>query len=470
MPSSTSTSVTFKACYYVRPMEPTWCGCLPLSEWDQIGIIAHVPTIYFYHPPQNWLTSTTKIATTLKDSLSKVLVPFYPLAGRLHSKGNGRFDLECNSLGVQFIEAQSSLTLSELGDFSPLSEYYRYLIPHVDYTLPMEDIPLVIVQLTNFKCGVVSISLLISHAVADGPSALHFIFEWAWIARGEPLKMVPRFLDTNMLSPKCCNGVNEWEPDQLPLLLGNSDNVEERKKKTTVAIINLSKTQVEKLRKTANESWNKPSNGRGYSRYETITGHIWRSACKARGHENDQPTALGVCVDWRHRVEPNLPKGYFGNAILDVLATSLAGDLMSKPLGYASSRIREAIEKVNDEYVRLGIEYFKKQEDLTKFQDIQVVGNGEKGPFYWNPNLGVVSWLTLPIYGLDFGWGKEVYMGLGIHEELDGDSLLLPSPDDGSLLVIICLQEIHMDAFKKHFYQDIGGSVDGSKENHTCNN
>ncbi|MCI13401.1 spermidine hydroxycinnamoyl transferase-like [Trifolium medium] len=128
---------------------------------------------------------------------------------------------------------------------------------------------------------------------------------------------------------------------------------------------------------------------------------------------------------------------------------------MSKPLGYASSRIREAIEKVNDEYVRLWFEYYKKQEDFTKFQDLrEMLGSDEKGPFYGNPNLGVVSWLTLPIYGLDFGWGKEVYMGPGTHD-MDGDSLLLPSHDDDGLLVAICLQEVHMDEFKRHFYQDI---------------
>ncbi|CAI8611123.1 unnamed protein product [Vicia faba] len=455
--SSSSSKVTLKSCYSVRPKEPTWNGVLPLSEWDQIGIITHVPTIYFYHPTQDWLTSPTKISHTLKESLSKVLVTFYPLAGRLQWQENGRFDLECNSSGVQFIEAQSTLALSEFNDFSPSSEYYRYLIPQVDYTLPIQDIPLIFVQLTNFKCGGVSIGLLISHAVADGQSALHFTSEWARLARGETIKTTP-FFDRSVVSLKsqCCNSVNEWEFNQPPSLLGNSDGVEETKRKSTVAIIKVSKVQLEKLRKTANESWEKPSNGRGFTRYEIVTSHVWRSACKARGHRNDQPTVLGVCVDWRNRVEPNLPKGYFGNATLDIMATSLAGDLMSKPLGYASSRIREAIEKVNDEYVRQVSDYFKKQEDLTKFQDVHaMIRNDDKGPFYGNPNLGVVSWLTLPIYGLDFGWGREIYMGPGTHE-IDGDSLLLPSHDhDGSLSVAICLQELYMDAFKKHFYEDI---------------
>ncbi|XP_058734812.1 spermidine hydroxycinnamoyl transferase-like [Vicia villosa] len=447
-----SSSITLKGSYTVRPSEPT------LSEWDQFGIITHVPTIYFYRPPQNWLTPPIKIATTLKDSLSKVLVHFYPLAGRLQWKTNGRFELECNAKGAQFIEAESSSTLSDFRDFSSSSKNdYRNLFPFVDYTLPIEELPLVIIQLTNFKCGGISISMLVSHAVVDGRSASHFFCEWAQLARGEPLNRVP-FLHSNMLNDgKPCNGVKEWNFSELPVLLGNlKSNVEKKRNKTTVAKVKVSKIQVEKLRKIANESWNKSSNDRSYSRYETITGHLWRSACKARGHENDQPTWLGVSVDWRSRVKPNLSKEYFGNATMDVMATSLAGDLISKPLGYASSRIREAIEKVDDEYVRMVSECIKKQDDLTKFQNLDEVVSGNIVPFYKNPNLGVISWLTLPLHGLDFGWGKAVYMEPGIHEIYEGESLILPTlHDDGSLLIFICLQEVYMDAFKIYFYEGI---------------
>ncbi|KAK8471076.1 hypothetical protein PHAVU_003G140550 [Phaseolus vulgaris] len=453
-------TVTYEACYTVKPMEPTKCGRVPLSEWDQIGTITHVPTIYFYRLSQNFhLFPNNTIASNLKDSLSRVLVPFYPLAGRLRWISNGRLELDCNAMGVQFVEAQSSSSLEDLGDFSPSSEHH-YLFPKVDYTLPIHELPLVLAQLTKFKCGGISISMTISHAVADGPSALHFTREWARLARGETLEKVP-FLDWKVFRagepPSVpltkCHVHTEF--NHPPLLLGQTNNSEERKKKTTVAILKLSKFQVETLRKTANESWNRPRNGRAYSRYESVTGHVWRSACKARGHKEEQPTAVGICVDSRSRMEPPLPKEYFGNATLDVIASSLAGDLMSKPLGYASSRIREAIERVNDEYVRSGVEFLKNQEDLSRFQDLYAVGS-EKGPFYGNPNLGVVSWLTLPIYGVDFGWGKEVYMGPGTHD-FDGDSLLLPGPDgdDGSLLLALCLQVVHMDAFKKHFYEDI---------------
>ncbi|KAJ0090913.1 hypothetical protein Patl1_14216 [Pistacia atlantica] len=423
----------------VKPAEPTWTGPLPLSEWDQIGTITHVPTIYFYQNSPE--LDSNSIINTLKDSLSRALVPFYPLAGRLRWIGNGRLELDCNAEGVRFIEAESQAKLESLGDFSPSPEY-EYLVPSVDYSIPIQEIPPLLVQVTRFQCGGISLSFTISHAVVDGPSALHFISEWARIARGEPLSMAP-FLDRRVMR---AGEPPHEEFNHPPLLLGQSNNLEERKKKTTVSMLKLSKSQVEKLKNMANEGKN-GSGTRPFSRYETVTAHVWRCACKARGHMPQQSTALGICVDSRSRIQPPLPLGFFGNATLDVIAVSCAGELVSKPLGFAASKIRVAI-------MTSGIEFLKNQPDLTKFQDLHALG-GTEGPFYGNPNLGVVSWLTLPMYGIDFGWGKEVYMGPGSHD-FDGDSLILPNPkEDGGLILALCLQVGHVEAFKKYFYEDI---------------
>ncbi|KAF2290781.1 hypothetical protein GH714_015434 [Hevea brasiliensis] len=450
-------SVSIKSSCNLEPNAKTKPGRLSLSELDQIGIMTHIPTIYFYKPSvSNWLQPFTSIINVLKDSLSRVLVPFYPLAGRLHWIGHGRLELDCNAMGVTFIEAESQSKLEDFGDFSQFSEY-QHLIPHVDYTLPLHEIPLLLVQLTRFHCGGFSISLTLSHVVVDGQSALHFISEWARIARGEPLGTQP-FFDRKVLRaggpPISRTLFHHKEFDELPLLIGQSNNSEERRKKTTASQLKITKAQVEKLKSKANES-KSMDNGGGYTRYETLTAHVWRSACKAREHKPEQPTAMGICIDSRKRMQPPLPDGYFGNAILDVIAVSTSGELVSKPLGFASSKIRDAIQNVTSEYINSAIDFCKNQQDLTKFQDIYALRGTDEGPFYGNPNLELVSWLTLPIYGLDFGWGKEIYMGLG-SVDFDGDAFLVPSHDsDGSLVLAICLQADHIKAFEKYFYEDI---------------
>ncbi|KAK4265519.1 hypothetical protein QN277_026565 [Acacia crassicarpa] len=451
-------AITLKGSCTVRPCDPTWIGTMALSELDQIGCLTHVPAIYLYRRPRS---SATAISETLKESLSKVLVPFYPLAGRLQWIGNGRLELQCNAMGAQFIEAETESRLKDIGDDLSISSQHPDLFPSADYSLPIHELPLFLVQLTTFRCGGFSVGIAISHAVADGPAALHFVSEWARITIGETLQTPPylkksvfRAGEPPLVSPSPPT-LDDFPEYGIPaLLLGQSDTLEERKKKTTTAMLRITKDQVEKLRKMANDSCEKPMT-RGFTRFETICGHVWRISCKARGHKKEQPTAMAICVDSRSRIRPKLPREYFGTATFDVIAQSVAGDLMLKPLGFVASKVREMIEKVTDEYIRSLIEFLKNQKELREFQDIHYELRKEEGQFYGNPNITVVSWLTLPLYGFDFGWGKEQYMGPGPYEN-DGSSLLMQSPEgDDSVVVAMCLQEAHMDEFKKLFYQDL---------------
>ncbi|KAL9150365.1 hypothetical protein ABFS82_12G163900 [Erythranthe guttata] len=450
--------VTIKSCCLVEPAESTWNGCMALTESDQTGFLTHVPTIYFYRPSLNWLTSSKQtMFETLKDSLSRVLVHFYPLAGRLRWLAGSRLELDCNGKGIELIEARTESDLDELGDFSP-SPHFDHLIPQMNYSSPIDEIPLLSVQLTEFRCGGVTLSYNISHAATDGQSALHFITEWARLARGEPLAEEP-VLDRKLFRagepPSARPRFEHVQFDPPPLLMGQSSSENERRKETTTAMLRLTKAQLETLRNEANG--NITAARRAYSRYEAVTGHLWRSACMARGHTREQPTSLGLCVDVRRRMKPPLPDRYFGNAIIDVVARSRAGELMTRPLGYAAGKVREAIDGVTCEYVHSAIDYLKNMEDLSELQDIHALRTkeGAGAVFYGNPNLWVISWISLPLTGVDFGWGKDIAMTPGAHAG-DGDSVILPGCDgDGSLVVAICLQSEFMEGFKKFFYQNI---------------
>ncbi|GJY01590.1 spermidine hydroxycinnamoyl transferase-like protein [Tanacetum coccineum] len=203
---------------------------------------------------------------------------------------------------------------------------------------------------------------------------------------------------------------------------------------TIVANLKLTETHVRKLRSKANE-YRRTETERGFTRYEAVTAHAWQTSCKVRNLEPNQPTIIGICIDVRTRMNPPLPEKYFGNAIVDMMATGTSGEIVSETLGYVSSKIRDTIDKADDEYVNSMIDFLKNQPDLTKFQDLQSIKDGE-GPFYGNPNLSVISWLTLPMYGVDFGWGKEYFTGPGTHDAEDGDFLILPGEEGGGSLVV----------------------------------
>ncbi|GMP35975.1 hypothetical protein CsSME_00008228 [Camellia sinensis var. sinensis] len=118
-------------------------------------------------------------------------------------------------MGAQFLEAESEAKIDDFGDFCPSSKT-RALIPSVDY-----------------------LGLGISHALADGECAAHFISEWARIARCEKLENLP-FLDRTILQledplPKTSFDHSDFKPP--PLLIGHSNNTDERNKKTDVAML-----------------------------------------------------------------------------------------------------------------------------------------------------------------------------------------------------------------------------------------
>ncbi|KAK6156638.1 hypothetical protein DH2020_010886 [Rehmannia glutinosa] len=438
--------VTLKATHIVRPAEPTPNEIMYLNSCDQIKDITHTPTIYFYkHSPA---LDAGDALPRLKESLSKALVLFHPLAGRLNwaAEGGSRVELHCNGKGVPIFEAETEAAVEDFGDFTP-TPAIQDLIPSVDYTTPIDEIPLVIVQLTSFKCGGVSIGLGISHVMADGPSALHFVDEWTKFARGAG-PVVPPFLDRKAPEitekPLDC----KFDPSVLrppPTLLGEENSLEQRKKPISVAFLNLTKFQIEKLRNKANLDFDKETyGGRGYSRFEAVAAHIWRCTSKARGHVAEQQTSLHFVADFRNKMKPALPKNYFGNALIRVEASDNSGNLLSKSIGTASKKIREAVEKVTDDTVRAYLDFLKGLPDVGRFRSLD--NNGKpKGDFYGNPNLAIISWTGLPLYGADFGWGSEIHLGPG-PMGFDGKTFLIPGREgDGSFNVAIWLQEEHMN-------------------------
>ena len=100
----------------IRPAHETPKHCLKISELDLLVPSIHVPGVYFYRRPNN--SSDFFEAGLLKEALSKVLVPYYPMAGRLGRAENRKFiDINCNGEGVLSMEAETTSVIDDLGDF-----------------------------------------------------------------------------------------------------------------------------------------------------------------------------------------------------------------------------------------------------------------------------------------------------------------------------------------------------------------
>ncbi|KAE7995778.1 hypothetical protein FH972_000546 [Carpinus fangiana] len=133
-------NVNVKESTMVRLARETPKRALWSSSLDLVVTRYHTPSVYFYSP-----TSAANFfdARVLKEALSKALVPFYPMAGRVRRDEDGRIEIDCNAEGVLFVEAQ--MVLRDFGNFAPTLEL-RKLIPAVEYSKGIESFPLMVVQ------------------------------------------------------------------------------------------------------------------------------------------------------------------------------------------------------------------------------------------------------------------------------------------------------------------------------------
>jgi shikimate O-hydroxycinnamoyltransferase len=174
---------------------------------------------------------------------------------------------------------------------------------------------IIYLQVTFFKCGGVSLGVLMQHSFADGYSALHFINTWSDVARGLDITLLP-FIDRTFLqaakfpSPK----FDHIEYHTPPPLKDTSGIINDKKNDISYAIFKITKEQLDILRGKANQNGNKEK----YSCYEMLAGHIWKCVSQARNLKEDQETRLHISVDSRSRLRPPLPlrlfwKCYFHN-------------------------------------------------------------------------------------------------------------------------------------------------------------
>ncbi|XP_039131284.1 putrescine hydroxycinnamoyltransferase 1-like [Dioscorea cayenensis subsp. rotundata] len=426
----------------VVPNEETPKHRIWLSNLDVLEPRDHEPTFYLYKPngDPNFFS-----VDTLKKALSKVLVTFYPLAGRLVLDGDGRPEVDCNAEGVLFSIARAACTVDGFGDFRPSPVLRQLLVPSV--TSPERSSILMLLQLTYFECGGVCLGCAMHHSVTDGVSALHFIKAWSEIARcGSSITSVPPFLDRTVLRARSPPTVLfdhiEYTCDQLYCKHVSLDEIGQT---CETAILTISKDQLNMLKHGLNGD-------RNLSTFKAVGVHLWRTACKARELDDEQDTRLYLVADARARLKPVLPMGYLGNAILITSSHLRVGDLVSKPFEYGVAEIEETVNSLDDEHIRSLVDLLEiRMSDKEKVLGSRAIKDVD---------FLLVSWLALPIYEVDFGWGKPWFMRRACMSYV-GQAYVMRGgvENSGGVSVSVAFEREKMVRFKEIFYKDLDSYV-----------
>ncbi|GKB51598.1 benzyl alcohol O-benzoyltransferase [Tanacetum coccineum] len=409
----------------IAPASPTPRELKRLSDIDdQDGLRIHISAILFYPPSANMQNKDP--VSVIREALAKVLVFYYPLAGRLREGPARKLMVDCTGEGVLFIEADADVTLKQFGyPLHPPFPCIEELLYDVPGSGEMLNSPLLLIQVTRLLCGGFIMAIRSNHTMADGSGFIQFLTALGEMAKGASKPSILPVWQRELLFAR--------DPPRVTCTHNEYDEVEDTKGKIIPLDDDMShrslfmtRAEVSALRRFV------PPHLQKCSTFDVLTACLWRCRTISLQPDPEEEMRL-ICAVSAHMFNPPLlPVGYYGNSFAIPLAISTARDLSTKPLSHALELVMKVKSDVTEEYIR-------------SVADLLVT----KGrPHYTDVNTYAVSDLTrLGTNAVDCGWGKPVYGG---PIEADVATYFIPFTNEkgeSCIVLPICLPSAAMDKF-----------------------
>ena len=393
----------------IKPSHPTphHLRNFKLSLLDQINYSLYICTCLVYKANKN--VKADRISQRLKSSLSETLTKFYPFAGRVKDD----FSIECNDEGVEFIEGRANGFLSEYLQ-NPDQKLLTEFQPFGGKDQPVAGKgPLLVVQVTFFKCGGLGVTTLSSQKLVDALSYTTFQNCWAAIARGEFRKaVIPEFVAASVFPPS-----ESFVPLPTHISLAESRRF----------VFDASKI-AQLQAKVASATVPSPS------RVEALTALIWKSARSAsRSNRGFPRPSLGVqSANLRTVVGPPFSANSVGNST----------GFMPAQTSEKEEELQDLVcmlRKAKDDFSKNGIQTLLKTKSILNVSQSTIDKlESDKMDYY-----SFTSMNTFPFYeAADFGWGKPMHVTflpyttpnivilLGTRDGKGIEALVFLSPED----------------------------------------
>ncbi|KAI3717700.1 hypothetical protein L1987_69477 [Smallanthus sonchifolius] len=384
----------------IKPSSPTPNHMLYLSNLDDQKFL-RFSIKYLY------LFQKSVPVNLLKHSLSRVLVDYYPLAGRLQSHhehdddddGDGdddKLQVDCNGEGAVFAEACMDLSAQEFLQVSNKPcKSWRKLLFRVDAPTFVDNPPLV-VQVTKLRCGGMILCTAINHCLCDGIGTSQFLHAWAYLTT-KPNGSVPimPFHSRHVFKPRSpssllpsvhpaytknvgnptigdCMSLNQYLQSQ-PLVPASLTY-------TACNIVCLKTQCVPSLKCTT---------------FEVLASHTWRSWAKSLDLQPSLEVKLLFSMNIRNNVIPEIPKGYYANGFVLACAKTTVNELVEGNLHHVVKLVQEAKSSVTD----------------NRVSDIIAILEDKNVKTDLTTSLVISQWSRLGLERLDFGEGMPLHMG-----------------------------------------------------------
>ncbi|URE12818.1 3'-N-debenzoyl-2'-deoxytaxol N-benzoyltransferase [Musa troglodytarum] len=388
--------------------EPTPSGRLPLSCMDRIAAVrVLVDTISVFQ-------KGLEPAKAIKAALSRALVPYYPVAGRIveTSPGEPRSPAPAKACGSSRPPLKDVNNL-ELPVVLPKEE----LIPFAPAEVKEEDL-IMMMQVTEFTCGGFAVGTRLSHVVFDGLGAAQFLKAVAEIARGHARPLVDPVWcrDAIPSRPKLSPGLPlpsikafHFENSVFDILRPHGRSQEPVLEGDGPAVLHLRR-------------------GHGHDLAVPDAGDMLRRPRRRapRLRRQQPPLAAGVAAAGRLLRQLRVPHGNQGESWNHRWFLAGGGDR-------ADTR--------------------RQGEDIDQVLGLDDGGDYGGGPYRVKPGYGtlvVSDWRRMGFSEVNYGWGEPIHV-----TPLNDDSnfvasciyLSPPKPKQGLRLITQCFEKDHLPAF-----------------------
>nr|ABK24776.1 unknown [Picea sitchensis] len=444
--------ITMEAPFAVYPAEPTPRRSMFLSNIDQT-LVSTVATITFF--PACKQMSFDEIVQRYVDALGKLLVHYDFVAGRLTlNEEDDRLEIDCNGAGVFFGVGTTDLTLEELKDLKFPNPAFRQLILQ-DYVSHshLQDLPLLTLQATRFKCGGFTVGAGLNHCLFDGISSFDFTVNLASIIRGESLKVTPD-LDRTILKARVPQRIDYEHLEYtkfcdiprgiITAFRGRGGDVEPiesepikipPRPKLVLKLFPVSVEMLNRLKEKAMEDGKIMK----CTSFEVVTAHLWRARSQALEMQSNETSTVLFPVECRSRLEPPISREYAGNAVVPGYARATVKELRDEPFSVLVQKVQQGLSRLGNDYVRSMIDW------LEVHKGIPCAVN----------SFSVVAWWRLGLEDAEYPWGNPLHLSPAISHcaEL---VMLLHNPSQqggggGGFNVAIALQPHQFPRFHQLF-------------------
>ncbi|CAH2062708.1 unnamed protein product [Thlaspi arvense] len=399
--------------FHIRPAKPTPLELKHLSDVDdQEGLRFQVPIMLFYH--SNPSVQPKNPVHLIQQALAQALVFYYPFAGRLVEGPNRKLSVNCTGEGVLFTEADADVELPRLG-VEVGNPYLAELLHDVPGSSGILGCPLLLIQVTRFRCGGFVVAVRVNHTMSDAPGIVQFLNTVAEFARGggaeaKMLPTLPPVWKREVLSAR-------WPPRVMCFH-------QEFEQRASVTLSDYCQ-QADMVHGTF---FFGPKEIRAIQSqlpekctiFVALTACLWRTRIRALGFDPDETI--------------HIPAGYYGNAFAYPASVARAVTLATEPLDYAVGLVKAAKAQMSEKYIQSVADFL-----VTKGRAL----------YKARGNFIVSDTSRAGLDGLDFGWGMPEYGGpvagtgpICFYERYKGGGA------DGRV-VMLCLPRPAMERFKR---------------------